>query len=354
MSSASTTNGNTGKLKSSDVQIVTNVDEKATLAKRLSNLSSTTEMKSYGIEQWQYLLKAGDVTPLIITNQEDESNDDEVLGCVLRVTYGSAKEASSVSAYGMMLVSPKGRGQGLARKLLESAMAMSTSSTSSSSTMAMPAEEDSGKMHILGTCTEMGRPFYEKVGYQRVSTVTRMTVNLDEMKFAESDITKDGFHIEISKECPYDLFRQFLALDEEATGLDRSESLTAIEQYPYVQSITIITSGTKGEDFGDLKIGAFITHHTDASFVMVGPIIGEEALLPKLLDAIGEHYTASKSSTVTEIALIVSDHAQLVQTLTNAGFTTAFELGAMTLNGIPMPGKNSRDMYLGLIHPTLG
>ena len=52
------------------------------------------------------------------------------------------------------------------------------------------------------------------------------------------------------------------------------------------------------------------------------------------------------------MALIVLDHAPLVQALRQAGFVTVFELATMTLHGSPFPGE--RDLYLGIIHPTLG
>ena len=88
---------------------------------------------------------------------------------------------------------------------------------------------------------------------------------------------------------------------------------------------------------------------------MIGPIIGNEQYVPILLQSIKEHYKGkgnAADNAPTEVALIVSDHPSLVGTLTKIGFNTVFELGAMTLHGIPMPGN--RDKYLGLIHPTLG
>ena len=42
----------------------------------------------------------------------------------------------------------------------------------------------------------------------------------------------------------------------------------------------------------------------------------------------------------------------LVETLTSAGFEVAVEQVSMSFGGHALPGK--RDLYLGLMHPTLG
>jgi GNAT superfamily N-acetyltransferase len=302
-------------IQAADVQIVKAADEKTTLAKRLTKLASNTEMKCIKDEKWQYLLDAGDVTPLIVPNQD---NPADILGCVLRVRYGNH------AAYGKMLVSPDARGQGLARKLLQGAMNLP------------------GEMHILGTCTVMGQPLYEKIGYKRVSTVTRMTVDFENMHFQESSTTS-GLDIRIGAPgTTSPLLDKFLALDTRATGLDRSQTLTAIQQYSYVSTTTIVDQN------GEVKIAAMQTHHTGSPFIMVGPILGHEEYMPTLLHAIRDHY----SPEVEKMALIVSDHPSIVERLQNAGFVTKSALGAMTLNGVPMPGE--RNLYLGLIHQTLG
>lgn len=298
------------------VHKVTSSQEKAGLAKRLTDLSSTTEMKAYGVEQWQYLLDAGDVTPFVVPDADEKS----LLGCVLRIGY------SPHAAYGMMLVSTKARGQGLARKLLSAAMKENSQEV---------------EMHILGTCTEMGRPLYEKIGYQKVSTVTRMTVKLSQMELPQSK-GENNVEVAITDNSP--LLPKLLELDAKATGLDRSPTLTAIHNYNYVQTATITDSKT-----GELVLAALLTQHTDSKLIMVGPILGGEQYVPSLFQNIQDKCKGDKDM---EVALIVSDHAGLVSQLKKLGFQTAFELGAMTLNGVPMPGD--RNLYLGLIHPTLG
>ena len=307
------------------VQVVTLKDENEKLALMLTGLSSKTEMSSYGVEQWNFLLRAGDVTALVV---KDDSTH-HILGCVLKVQYGA-----NVNAYGMMLVSPEARGQGLARRLL---------------TKAMQLNDNDGtppQWHILGTCTEMGRPFYEKVGYKRVATVRRMRVALKHLKFPTSTVKYPENKLNVQVESKPVNIDGLLELDYKATGLDRSKTLRSLASYPYVSTTTVT------DESGNILLAALVTHHTGSNSIMVGPIIGEEEHVPNLLQAIRDYYEAETPAAVDEMALIISDHDSLVETLSQAGFQPVFELGAMTLNGKALPGRG--ELYLGLIHPTLG
>jgi GNAT superfamily N-acetyltransferase len=108
---------------------------------KLVQLAQGTEMAVYKHEQWRFLLENEDVSAYVVP--DDNGQDGQLLGSVLRVAQGGDD-----AAFGMMLVSPAARGRGLARLLLETAM----------------GDTDSG-LRILGTCTELGRPMYEKMGY---------------------------------------------------------------------------------------------------------------------------------------------------------------------------------------------
>lgn len=294
------------------VTVLSTMDEKAAIVPALARLSAPTEMSSYGPEQWIFLLQAGDVEALVIPKQED--GDKDLLGCVLRINYGTHQ------AFGMMLVSKNARGKGLAKKLLGTAM----------------NKTDNQSLKILGTCTEMGRPMYEKMGFQRVGTVTRMTISTNQLQFKSDKVTSGK--VWINQLAHLD---QVLQLDQKATGLDRSKTLKALVGYPYATLATL----TNNEDV--VVAAALVTQHTGSSLAMVGPILGPEASVPALLQG------ALPATTATELALIVADHPTLVQTLKEAGFETAFELGAMTMDGAPLPGERD-DYYMGLIHPTLG
>ena len=52
------------------------------------------------------------------------------------------------------------------------------------------------------------------------------------------------------------------------------------------------------------------------------------------------------------LALTMATKAILVETLTSAGFGVDVEQVSMSFGGHALPGK--RDLYLALMHPTLG
>lgn len=307
------------------------------LALKLAELSSNTEMNSYGVEQWEYLLRAGEVTALTV---QEHDNGRRVLGCVLQVQYGR-----DVNAYGMMLVSPQARGQGLARRLLTSAMQLGQTSDDDDDD-----EFKTPKWHILGTCSEMGRPFYEKVGYKRVATVTRMTASFRRLQLPLLTTTDSENKLMVQIESEPANLDKLLELDYKATGIDRSKTLRSLASYPYVCAVTATDRAS-----GKVVLAALVTRYSNSSSITIGPILGEEQHVPGLLRAVADHYLDQEGTdmvTVDEMALIISEHASLVGTLRDCGFETAFELGAMTLNGRDLPGR--RELYLGLIHPTLG
>ena len=111
----------------------------------------------------------------------------------------------------------------------------------------------------------------------------------------------------------------------------------------------MVTLTRDDDDNNKVVVAALVTQHTHSSLATVGPVLGQEESVHALLHGIKDSLL---SASATDMALIVSDHSSLVQTLTKAGFETSFELGAMTMNGLSMPGE--RDLYLALIHPTLG
>mmetsp|Transcript_11948 Transcript_11948/g.14439 ORF Transcript_11948/g.14439 Transcript_11948/m.14439 type:complete len:305 (+) Transcript_11948:74-988(+) len=300
----------------SKITILTTTAEKAAIAPALAQLAAPTEFSSYGEDQWNFLLQATNVDALVISNNHDNSTK-QLLGSLLRIRYGRHR------AYGMMLVSKEARGQGLAKKLLREAT---------------KEDLDADTMKILGACSELGRPLYEKMGFQRVSTVTRMTIPCcddDKLKLVEGITNADVIMDDRSHHA------DLLQLDQQATGLDRSETLRTLLDYPYVQMATIVQDNK-------IVIAALVTQHTNSPLVTVGPILGQEEYVPTLLQGIRE----SLPPRVTDMVLIVSDHPSLVKTLADVGFEIVFEVGAMTMRGPPLPGE--RDLYLGLIHPTLG
>ena len=78
---------------------------------------------------------------------------------------------------------------------------------------------------------------------------------------------------------------------------------------------------------------------------VIGPLLGtHEAALP-LVHAVAPDGAAT-------LRAIGGPADILVETLTSAGFEIAVEQVTMSFGGHPLPGK--RDLYLALMHPTLG
>lgn len=289
-------------------------EEKDSVIPSLAKLTAGTEMSTYGIEQWKYLLDAPNVEALVMPKYIDETSED-LVGCVLRVRYGPH------SAYGMMLVSKDARGQGLAKKLLNAAM------------------DDNSDLKILGTCTSLGTPMYEKMGFGRVSTVTKLKTTIQKNKNCTPNLSKN-YRLVVGVS-PNQL-QSFLELDRSATGLDRSQTLRAIHMSPHVTTAVI-------ESDGEVLIGAMITRYPSSVEASVGPMVGDERLVSVFMEGIMKQFSGAG---VLEVSLIVSDHETLIRQMKSVGFETVFELGAMTMSKRSMPGD--RASYLALIHPTLG
>ena len=78
---------------------------------------------------------------------------------------------------------------------------------------------------------------------------------------------------------------------------------------------------------------------------VIGPLLGShEAALP-LVHAVAPDGTAT-------LRAIGGPTDILVETLMSAGFEVAVEQVSMSFGGHALPGK--RDLYLALMHPTLG
>ena len=88
---------------------------------------------------------------------------------------------------------------------------------------------------------------------------------------------------------------------------------------------------------------AHIDFHTGGR--VIGPLLGShEAALP-LVHAVAPEGTAT-------LKAIGAPADILVETLTSAGFEVAVEQVSMSFGGHALPGK--RELYLALMHPTLG
>ena len=173
------------------------------LIQPLCALVAPTEFASYKEPQWRFLLGAGDVTVYAVPGEAHGS----LFGCVLRVGLGGPD-----AGYGMMVVSKEARGRGLARVLLEAAM----------------SDGPAGGRRVLGICTPLGQPFYAKLGFKAVSTITGLTGSIASVEAAE--LTAAECAVVAAASAPSDeaAAEALVALDRSAGGFDRSACIRAL------------------------------------------------------------------------------------------------------------------------------
>ena len=129
------------------------------------------------------------------------------------------------------------------------------------------------------------------------------------------------------------------AIDQTATGLDRKRALQTLLAKPGALSAL-----ARDKASGDV-VGAAISIVGRDGGRVIGPLLGShEAALP-LVRAVAPDGAAT-------LKAIGAPDDILVETLTSAGFEVAVEQVSMSFGGHALPGK--RDLYLGLMHPTLG
>ena len=127
------------------------------------DLSRGTEFGMYLEPQWRLLLNLEEVTAFVaISENRDPAGGGKagLDGCVLKLQL-----AKDEIGYGFVLVRRSKRGQGLARKLMETAMSSST-----------------GKCrHVLAVCSALGQPLYRKLGYKEAGRVTYLSCSIGDM-----------------------------------------------------------------------------------------------------------------------------------------------------------------------------
>ena len=187
---------------------------------------------------------------------------------------------------------------------------------------------------ILGVATDMGRPMYEKMGYGVTNQITSLRVAdasaLKGCVSADVDVTVAACCANVDA---------IAAIDQTATGLDRKRALQTLLAKPGALSAL-----ARDKASGDV-VGAAISIVGRDGGRVIGPLLGShEAALP-LVRAVAPDGAAT-------LKAIGAPADILVETLTSAGFEVAVEQVSMSYGGHALPGK--RELYLALMHPTLG
>ena len=209
----------------------------------LCALVADTEFSTYKEPQWRFILGAGDITAFAVPKEDDPSS---LLGCVLRVGLGGG-----AAGYGMMVVSKHARGRGLARLLLEAAM----------------ADGSPDGRRVLAICTPLGQPFYAKLGFEPVSTVSILdgsAAYIEKATPTEAERAVSAVVTPSSDEAAQDAF---ITLDREATGFDRSPCLRALLSGG-------ASSATARDRSGSVVGVAAMRQDAPGAPLIVGPIVG--------------------------------------------------------------------------------
>lgn len=273
---------------------------------RFSQLAKRCEWAAYDDTAWRLLLlHSGPVSAHVFDDGEN------LVGCCLAFDFGGTG-----AGYGMMLISPDGRGQGLAKRLLNRAM-----------------EAHANPLQILAVCTDMGAPMYLKMGFERVATVTKLTITRAAIsKAVETNLET---RLSSSEDFPRE---QMIALDRRATGLDRSAMIASLLDTPGTCGAVAIEGG--------VVLGC-VLGYSSGPVVVCGAISGREDTVRPLLRVIASAFQDAEA-----FSIMVNDHTALCLELQDEGFEQQFQLPAMSYGGVALPGN--RDQYIAILHPTLG
>ena len=180
----------------------------------------------------------------------------------------------------------------------------------------------------------LGRPMYAKMGFGVTNQISSLSVaNASKLKGCVSA------DVDIRRSCCSSDFDAIAVIDRAATGLDRKRALQTLLAKPGALS-AIARDKSSGE-----LVGAAISIVGRDGGRVIGPLLGtHEAALP-LVHAVAPDGAAT-------LRAIGGPTDILVETLTSAGFEIAVEQVSMSFGGHALPGK--RDLYLALMHPTLG
>ena len=377
----------------------------STLTPLLSRLSAGTEMASYCDAQWNFLLGSDEVTAFVVIDASsekegelkgpagslaepsvDETNrETKLLGCVFRIDSFGAPRLSVLSdrcitdsvgnstgtasaGFGMMLVSPEARGQGLAKLLLNEAIFGEDDRIRRLHPDDSPTSTKGENLHprkVLAVCTNLGQPLYRKLGFSDVGRVTalRTTVQIAGQisKLPEEDGEKGcSFRVstyglwtdnsEQSSAIDPEIQSLIVGMDAQATGLDRSRRLKGLMDNNRGSNLRSFAAVAFQDNEGIAS--AIIRQEAPEGPFVIGPLLGpEDAALP-LVRALARA-VVEDGNEEGAISILVPDHPDLVDRLTEVGFQKTFDFPAMTMDGKPVY-PNGDGSYLSLIHPTLG
>lgn len=234
--------------------------------------------------KWRFLFDVAEVYGI-----DDPSG--ELIACCTLTRYGTTS-----AAIGMVLVAERYEGRGLGRRLMTHAMGLA------------------GVAVVSLYATDIGRPLYEKLGFQTTDrNVTHVGVFTGERP--DGPATRPVTDADLPR---------VLAEDLVAFGADRSDLLTTL-------------SGA-AEHFVVAEDGSgYAAAWRNTSMLVIGPVVADDARTARALIA---DIAARDGGKVRVDAL----HAkvELREWLTASGVTPYFETSFMVVGGAALPGDHRR------------
>jgi GNAT superfamily N-acetyltransferase len=219
---------------------------------------------------------------------------------------------------GMVLVDPEYRGRGVGTKLLEKCIKYLDS-------IRMPC--------IKLDATPLGKPLYEKLGFETEYEIERWTLNR-----TSEDLTQQAA-TDTSEEMPALLLEHVLKADREAFGADRSDLLRSINsEAPVFTDGVWNAGGMEGYAFG--RNGSFADH--------LGPWIAKDAeTAGRMLEGF-----LSRSASATVVTDCVKANPFVKGLLETYGFEYARPLTRMFRGKNGYPGRP--ELVCSILGPEFG
>lgn len=162
--------------------------------------------------------------------------DDELVGTTTTTTYND-----ELAWVGMVLVDPKNRRQGIATKLMETAL-----------------DYLKGKVATIKLdATAQGKPVYERFGFEAESLVERWVGGIESTSI---DVSSETLNLELR--------RELLALDQNAFNADRSSLMDSLIADSFVPPVL--------KKSGDGKLSGYALARRGTKAHYIGPIVATD------------------------------------------------------------------------------
>jgi len=257
------------------------------------------------LDDWQFVQALG--SGFVIESKSTDSTLPSIAGSGLLWRYGT-----SHAALGMVIVANALQGLGLGRQLMERLLA------------------EAGERSVLLNATPAGQPLYEKLGF-----VATGKLHQHQGSIFQTPLVALPAGVRIRPLGVNDTPR-LLALDQRASGMDRSAVITALMEVS--EGIAIA---------GDSGMLGFALVRRFGHGRAIGPVVAPDADHAKALIS---HWINTYSGTFMRVD--VPDHAGLSEWLSDIGLTRVDTVVSMC-KGSPAQGDPQRRLY-ALINQALG